>query len=367
MNTPVLAVCTAILVIATLVPLSRNPVWWVRALDFPRGQLVVLSVVLLGLSLWRLDLEGTVELLMLAAQIGCLAYHLVWIAPYTFLAPREVRNATREGTHPHVRILSFNVLTPNRRVEDLLCIIRREDPDVVITVETDRWWQEQLSPLRETHPHGINCPLDNLYGMHLFSRYPLEDAALQFLVEEGVPSIHALVVLPNQRRIRLHCLHPAPPSPTENESSSERDAELVMVGRSVADSPHPVIVTGDLNDVAWSRTTRLFRKLSGLLDPRVGRGMFNTYHARIPLFRWPLDHIFHSKDFTLLELHRLEACGSDHFPVLIDLALEDPKAEAQRDGGLDAQAEDLEEAEEKTRAEGVSPSAVHQPGESRRA
>ena len=72
-------------------------------------------------------------------------------------------------------------------------------------------------------------------------------------------------------------------------------------------------------------------------------------------------------NFTLLELHRLEACGSDHFPVLIDLALEDPKAEAQRDEGLDAEAEDVEEAEEKTRAEGVSPSAVHQPGESRRA
>jgi endonuclease/exonuclease/phosphatase (EEP) superfamily protein YafD len=199
--------------------------------------------------------------------------------------------------------------------------------------------------------------------MHLYSRFPLEDPKVQFLVEPDVPSMHTLLVLPSGRRVCLHCLHPAPPSPTENPTSRERDAELVMVGRSVAHARYPIIVSGDLNDVAWSATTRLFRKVSGLLDPRVGRGMYNTFHAGHWLCRWPVDHFFHSKHFTLVCLERLPSCGSDHFPVMIELECE-PRVVSDQEG-LDAAPEDHSEAREKMNEESVSSSEVHRPGEGR--
>ena len=162
--------------------------------------------------------------------------------------------------------MATNVLGPNRQAERLLALVHEYRPDVLVTLETDSWWEAHLDQLSDDYPHSIRCPQDNLYGMHVYSRLPLEEPELKFLVENDVPSMHARVRVDDSLSVRMHFLHPAPPSPTENDESTERDVELLVVARSIQHSDDPIIVTGDLNDVAWSPTTRLFRKISGLLD-----------------------------------------------------------------------------------------------------
>ncbi len=321
--TPILVAATLVLTIATLLPVIRHPHWLVRGMDFPRMQFAV-AALLLGIAhCTLLELDQPITWLLIVVTLLCLSWQLWWIIPYTPIWPKEVKAARAADPESRLKIVTANVLTTNRNAEAFLGLVRQHRPDVLVTLESDHWWQQQLDNLQTDLPHSVKCPLDNLYGMHVYSRFPLEEAEISYLVEDDVPSIHALLVLQTGHGVRVHFLHPAPPSPTENPESVERDAELVTVARSVAQSSQPVIVTGDLNDVAWSATTRLFRKLSGLLDPRVGRGMYNTFHADYWFLRWPLDHLFHSHHFTVVALRRLEKFGSDHFALLATVTGED--------------------------------------------
>ncbi|MEO6446839.1 MAG: endonuclease/exonuclease/phosphatase family protein [Gemmatimonadaceae bacterium] len=333
----ILLAITVVLACATLLPLWRNPAWWVRAAEFPRLQVAVLLFATLLLTLLLVS-PSPLFWAMLAAQVACLVYHITWIVPYSPLFSLEVKDARAPDAGRQLRILTANVLASNRDASRLLALVKKHQPDILVTLESDAWWEEQLASIEDEHPHTIKCALDNLYGMHVFSRLPLSGCSTEFLVEDDVPSMHAMVTLRSGERVRAHFLHPAPPSPTENAESTERDAELIVVGRSVAEYAGPVVVTGDLNDVAWSATTRLFRKLSGLLDPRIGRGMFNTFHAGHWFLRWPLDHVFHSVHFTLRHVERMPSIGSDHFPLLTELALE--PARAHRQAGLEANEEE---------------------------
>lgn len=359
MRFPIIATLVGLILLATLLPFSRRTEWLIRDLDFPRLQIAFLALATLAAELTLLDMGDADTIALVAITAACLLYQAWWIFPYTRVYPNEVKAALDVDEAERIRILTANVLAPNHNAEGLIAMIREHRPDVFVTLESDAWWQERLDALESDYPYSMKCPLDNLYGMHVYSRLALEDTAIQFLVEDDIPSMHALVVLESGRKVRMHFLHPAPPSPTEHDESTERDAELLVVAKSVADLDTPVVVAGDLNDVAWSVTTRLFRKISGLLDPRIGRGMFNTFHAGIPFLRWPLDHLFHSRHFTLSFIRRLPKFGSDHFPMLVELAY-DRKHGADQEG-LQADAGDEALAREKIAAEPVKVSDVHEP------
>ncbi|MGQ4877124.1 endonuclease/exonuclease/phosphatase family protein [Billgrantia sp. LNSP4103-1] len=312
-----LGLAVSLLVAATLVAKLPLRWWWIRACEFPRLQLACAAFLTALLSLF---LEPPWRWILFGASLLVVVLQARFILPWTRLWPVQVQAAEPGQQERCITLLIANVLTPNRRARQLIDIIRQQNPDLVLTLESDEWWQERLDPaLERAWPHSVKIPLDNLYGMHLYSRLPLENTRVEWLVQHDIPSIHTDVRLVSGDSVTFHALHPRPPAPNESEETLWRDAELLLVGREIHRHPTPTIVAGDLNDVAWSRTTRLFCRISGMLDPRRGRGMYSTFHASYPLLRWPLDHIFTSEHFTLKAMKRLPGFGSDHFPILATL------------------------------------------------
>lgn len=312
------AALTLFLLAATGISFLRISHGFVRVFSFPRLQILAVAMILAILAIWLLAWparEWIVGGLLVVAgtQLAC-------IAQFSPLRSRQSKRYEGDPNGPDtVSVISSNVKMSNRRYQDAIDMVRREEPEIALFMEVDEGWAKALRPLAETMPHVVSRPLDNSYGMIVYSRLELSDVRIETLVMDDVPSIIARVRLRSGHDFRLYCIHPEPPVPYAD--SAGRDAELIEVARLVGEDDLPAIVCGDLNDVAWSHTTRHFQRMSRLLDPRVGRGFYNTFDARYPLLRWPLDHLFHNARFDLVAMKRLPHIGSDHFPMLFKLAL----------------------------------------------
>jgi endonuclease/exonuclease/phosphatase (EEP) superfamily protein YafD len=303
----------------TALPFSRSKAWWIRIFDFPRAQLAVMSLISIALILIFPSERFDVNFTLISLLVATFIYQSSHVYRFTPFFRKEVPRV-KEGEH-HFSILQTNVRMENKKVSRLKKQIHRYKPDIISINEPDDWWASQLEDLEEHYPYSIKKPLDNTYGMILYSKHPLKNTEINFLVVDGVPSFFAHVELPTGRVFDLHCIHPEPPRP--GAPTDERDTEILMVGHRVRQSETPAVIVGDLNDVAWSHTTLRFKKYCDVKDPRRGRGLYNTYNAFIPLFRYPLDHFFFTKHFGLKRMRKLGSIGSDHFPMFIHLVLKD--------------------------------------------
>lgn len=335
----------------TLLSMSRSTHWLARLWDFPRVQMAIAAAAS-GLVYGLVSFRGRpLDWAFLAVVALTTAWQLRRIFPYLPVAPVQVERSRGPSSKSRFRLLIANVQMENERHDLVLDLIRETEPDLLLVVEIDGRWDRALEPLTKQYRWVVRQPQENYYGMILFSHLPLLEPRIDFLVQDDIPSIHVRVQLPSGEEVVLHGLHPRPPEPLRDQDSTPRDAELIVVGRAIARAgDRPTVVAGDLNDVAWSRTTELFLKLSRLLDPRLGRGFYSSYNAKNPLFRYPLDHVFHSRHFRLARLERLRSVGSDHFPILVELSLEEDAASTQQ--GESADAEDEREASERLDEQG---------------
>jgi endonuclease/exonuclease/phosphatase (EEP) superfamily protein YafD len=336
----VLYVLAFIFILSPFLPAFPNPHWFFRTADFIRIQSLIIQLVLLVLVASLVDEFDIFAVCILAGLLISALYQFAKIAPYTPLHTSAKEKSPSDGM---VSVLAGNVLQTNNNYDKFLAIVKKYDPDLVLVMESNKDWKKGLALLEKSHPHTVQIPLENLYGMHLYSKVKLQNVSINYHVEKDIPSIFCEYPINDSNTIFFACLHPAPPSPTENDTSKERDAELMIVGEHIRDLNKPVVVCGDMNDVVWSRTTRLFKKMTDMIDPRVGRGFFPTYHAGYRLMRFPLDHIFHTQDLFIGTMERSENYGSDHFAMYYEIY---HKTGAATDTNGEITAEDQEDIDE---------------------
>lgn len=325
--------------VATLCSHLPGRSWVLRVCDFPRAQVLAIGLVLIALLILAMftgfplnPKRGPITWVFTTLLVVSVILQGLWALQFTSLRPVTVRHACLSPKSMKDSVDSFRLVTANVDFENsdpskAMRMLMDQDPDLLAMVETDDTWDELIEGYRSQYPYIIKELREKGRGVAVLSRLPIEHSEIKYLVDQDRPSIWMRVCLPSAGCVQVIITHPAPPGlPKRNgggrHSSKKRDIELNLIASYIGDRPNEHwILAGDFNDVGWSWTTLKAKRVSGLSDPRIGRGMYNTFPAAYPFLRYPIDHVLVSDAFELVEMRRLENIGSDHLPLLADLVL----------------------------------------------
>src|SRR5690606_6475964 len=86
-------------------------------------------------------------------------------------------------------ILITNVRMDNEETDKFINMVDEWDPDIILVNEPDEKWAKAIGALDFVYEYQIKEPLPNTYGMIYYSKLPLSEEKVRYLVDEDVPSV----------------------------------------------------------------------------------------------------------------------------------------------------------------------------------
>jgi endonuclease/exonuclease/phosphatase (EEP) superfamily protein YafD len=282
--------------------------WWFFDLfsHFQVQYLLSLSLVILLTLLAKRFRASAVLGLFAAANLAC-------ILPYYLSADSPVRN----GSAP-LRFISLNVHTANDRFDLVKQLIRDHDPDIVLLMEVNAEWIEALEELHSVYPHRQVAPREDNFGIALYSKRPFTKCGILYLGQVGVPSVVGEIEVAGQR-LTIVGTHPLPPMSAAN--TTFRNNQLGAIAQYLATVTGPKILMGDLNTSPWSHCFGRLLRRAQLTDSSQGRGVAATWPTSLIWLRIPIDFCLVSEGIIVQDKQVGADVGSDHFPLIVDVAL----------------------------------------------
>lgn len=301
--------CTGAALAGTVVSWSERW-WWLGdvAVAFRPGFALVLGCGAL-LAGWRRQYGWAA----LCAAVGLSFPVLCWLLPEN----RELPGAEAGGTGDTLTVYCHNVHGESRRASAILDEVRALAPEIVVLIEIDSWWAEQLEALEQIYPYHQVEARDGYFGMALFSRRPLEESKVRDYNGYELPSLLVRCQV-GGRTVTLIGTHPPPPvSPL---SYRIRGWHLRELAREARLREEPLIVVGDFNATPWSAAFRRFLRESGLRKSGVSREITWSPVSRSWL-GFPIDYQLASEEWVVKRWKTGKFLGSDHRGTLVEFQL----------------------------------------------
>lgn len=217
-----------------------------------------------------------------------------------------------------VRVVFSNISIRNDDTGRFVAWIKVSDPDVVVATEVSPRHVAQLADAMVEYPFQVLEPRRHPFGMAVYSRYPISGEAATELTGDRPPARVPIMVTAEVETpggmLHIAGFHLFPPMTPQR--LAWRNEQLAIAGDLLAAADAPKLVVGDFNATPWSASLRAFQSeydLSGFNSQA-------TWPVSFGFAGIPIDHAFASRDLPILKIETGPDIGSDHWPILIDVA-----------------------------------------------
>jgi endonuclease/exonuclease/phosphatase (EEP) superfamily protein YafD len=248
------------------------------------------------------------------ASLAGLAVSAVPLMAY--LPDESAGTASAAVNESAFRLLSFNVWYRNPDMSRTAAYIEESRADAVVLLELTPSQIEALRPLLPSYPNYYIEP--SRMGAAVFTKWPV-------LAAESMPLAKGGAIAARMRLdwrgspvtvLGVHLNWPLGP-----RNSKFRNEELAGVVAFSKSQNEPLIVAGDFNLTPWSEYFSAALEESGLHDSARGFGLARSWPAQFGLVGMRIDHCLLSREWQSVRVDIGPSLGSDHLPLVADLAL----------------------------------------------
>jgi endonuclease/exonuclease/phosphatase (EEP) superfamily protein YafD len=254
---------------------------------------------------------------LLAAVFGCAA--ILTVTGTSFLPGLGQVQAAfqpKDEISPVYRLMQLNLRFDNPEPEKVLSLIGRVRPDVITLNEVSAMWAEKLALLASVYPHRVVCTIDNRSGgAAILSLRPFAQGTEGQCLDGGTFATATIDL--GGRFVDVGALHLHWPWPFDQ---AEQIDDLTPLLARMAET---AILAGDLNATPWSAASERIADAAAMTPagPAGPTWLYRTLPEMLRFAGLPIDRIFAKGDVVVHSVNTLEAVGSDHLPVLVELSL----------------------------------------------
>ena len=288
-----------------------GPWWWVPALIVHfRPHLAIASLVLLIVSaMARRPVAAALSLAMLAS-------HGAPLWPYL-----DIAGGAHAAAATNLRVFALNMHGRGTAADALRQAIETEHPDIVVLTEMPDNIDRMAHEIAGLPPYRAGEPPRSPRDVTLFSRWPIAHWTVERGPDEAARVLSADVCDQQAWRgcLRVVALHAA--RPFGNGAALQKE-QLSIAAEAASSAPdRRSILAGDLNLTPWAPEFSRLLARGNLRDTGPYRGLLATWFSRLPFVGLLIDHVLVSPDIGVLANRVGADLGSDHLPVIADLAV----------------------------------------------